>query len=68
VKGTNYEADYTVGVRVAQSVQRLGYGLDGRGSIHGRDRDILSSPPLRPDRLGREADHSPPSSANIKTA
>jgi len=51
--------------------------MDDRGSIPSSRRDVFSSPP-RPDRLwgasvtagvkwlGREADHSPPSSAEVK--
>jgi hypothetical protein len=72
---------------IAQSVQRLDYGLDDRGSIPGRDWKFSSSPPY-PDRLwvppsllsngyrealslgvkqpGSEADHLPPTSAEVK--
>jgi len=41
-----------VGAGVAQSVWRLGWGLDDRGSIPGRDNDgILFCSPSRPDWL-----------------
>jgi hypothetical protein len=68
---------------IAPWLQRLGYGLDERGSILGRDWEFFSSPPLGPTqppiqwvpgalsprvkRPGREADHSSPSSAEVKT-
>jgi hypothetical protein len=73
---------------VDQSVWRLGYGLDNRGSISGRGNDgiFLFTTPSRPalgptqppnqwvpraltprvKRLLREADHSPPSTAEVK--
>jgi hypothetical protein len=75
-------------VLVVYSVQRLGYGLDGRGSIPGRGSDGIflfttaSRPALGPTQLPfqwvptaltpsikrpvREADHSPPSSAEVE--
>jgi hypothetical protein len=55
-----------------------GYGLDGRGSVPGRGKISLSSTALgqtllpiqwvpgEGKRKGREADHSPPSSAEVK--
>jgi hypothetical protein len=48
---------YILRAVIAQSIQRLGYGLDDRGSITGRSNDeIFSSLPSSPDRLW-----SPPS-------
>jgi hypothetical protein len=38
---------YNIKVGVAQSIQRLGYRLDGRGSIPRRGRDFISSLPRR---------------------
>jgi hypothetical protein len=61
-------------VRVAQSVQRLGYRLDDRGSIHGRGKDgifslryrVHTQPPIqRVPGSGGEADHSPPCSSRV---
>jgi hypothetical protein len=73
--------------RVAQSVERLGYGPEDGGSIPGRGNggsrpDRLWDSPQPPTciprlsgtltpevrRPGREADHSPPSSAEVKKA
>ena len=67
--------------RVAQSVQRLSYGLDGPGSNPGGDEIFRSSRPalgpIQPPvkwvpglpggkiRPGRAADHSPSSSAAV---
>jgi hypothetical protein len=68
---------------VAQSVSRLGYGLDDRGSVSSRDatasRPALGSTQPRtqwvPEVLSSgiklpwpEADYLPPSSAEIKSA
>jgi hypothetical protein len=76
---------------IAQLIQWLGYGLDERGSIPGRERRGIFSPRryvqtgsgthsasstllylglLSPGvkRLGREANHSAPSSAELKDA
>jgi len=39
-----------LGAAVAQTMQRLGYGLDGWFLIPSRGRNLLSSSP-RPDRL-----------------
>jgi len=73
---------YIYGGRVAQSVQRLSYGLDGPGSNPGRDKKFRPSrqalepnqPPVKwvpalsrgKVRPGRAADHSPTSSAVVK--
>jgi hypothetical protein len=71
---------HTAGVEVAQSVKTWGDGPDYQGAIPCRCNDgiFLSSPP-NPDRLwnpssllsngyrpGGEADHSPPSNADVK--
>jgi hypothetical protein len=64
---------------------RMGYGLDGWGSIHGKGKRFFftesrralgpTQPPIQSTpwalspgvkQSGREADHSPPSSAEIK--
>jgi hypothetical protein len=80
----------TDGAAIAQSVCRLGYGLDDRTSNSGRSHGGFFSFPLRPDWLWgppsfitngyrqaitpevkqpvREADLSPPSSAEAKNA
>jgi hypothetical protein len=53
---------------IAQSVYRLGYGLDDRGprvQFPAGGWEFFSSPP-RPKRPGREADHSHPSTAEVK--
>jgi hypothetical protein len=49
------------------------YGLDGWGSIPGRGKRFFSTAskqalglPLGINRPGREADHSPPSTAEVK--
>jgi hypothetical protein len=70
-------------VRVAQSVERLGYGLDNQGSIFplchhiqtGSGTHPAPSPfgmgggfPLEVKWQGHEADQSPPSSAKVKNA
>jgi hypothetical protein len=54
----------------------MGYGLDGKASTPGRDKKflrpglLLTQPPVQwvpaENRLGREADHSPPSTAEVK--
>jgi hypothetical protein len=53
----------------------LGYGVVGRGPIPDRAMMGLFPSPPRPDQLGsppkrpgREADHSPPSGAEVKNA
>jgi hypothetical protein len=67
---------------VAQSIQRLRYRLDNRGSIPGRGRDSFLCHRVQADSgshlasysmgtvglfpWGSEADHSPPSSAKVK--
>jgi hypothetical protein len=72
------------GASIAQSVEVLGYGLDDRGLPLGRGREFFSSPPRQDrlwgppsplysgypggKRPGREADHVPPSSAEVKNA
>jgi hypothetical protein len=66
---------------------RMGYGLDGRGSILGKIKRLIftesrealgpTQPPIQwvpwaispgVKRPGREADHSPPSSAEVKNS
>jgi hypothetical protein len=69
---------------MAQSVRRLGYGLDDRGSFPVFPFVTACRPALGPTqppvqwvpgvvyrgvkRSGREADHSPPSSVEVKNA
>jgi hypothetical protein len=76
---------------IAQSVWRLGYGLDDRGSrvrfpaglgiflfttasstalepTHPPIQWVRGSPSMGVQRPGREADHSPPSSAEVENA